>query len=282
MVKITRQKLYELVWSKPMRDAAATIPMSDRGLKKVCQRYAVPVPPQGYWNKLQAGHLVEPIPLPLESNKPNDVTMLVPGLNVIDRNRRERAARVTPEEREKKKREASAARFASFLLSRQPPAKQPSPPRRPARNTKEAHYVVLIDRWEWNYSFGINNIPKISASRYLDYRLLKIFGNLMRPAKISGSRAELCFMPMTIRVDAHEGEALPEYVGGLQEHPEQNTERYWAHLSMPQDILPSLLPMLVAQRIRCVVLSGSALSRGLASIRRFRFEATVDPDKQPE
>jgi hypothetical protein len=38
-----------------MRDAAAETGISDVGLKKVCDRHRVPVPPQGYWNKVHAG-----------------------------------------------------------------------------------------------------------------------------------------------------------------------------------------------------------------------------------
>jgi len=51
----SRRQLYDLVWSKPMRDAAADVGMSDGGLKKLCLRHRVPVPPQGYWNKVNAG-----------------------------------------------------------------------------------------------------------------------------------------------------------------------------------------------------------------------------------
>ena len=55
MATMTRKQLYDLIWSKPMRDAAAEIGISDVGLKKVCLRHHVPVPPQGYWNKVHAG-----------------------------------------------------------------------------------------------------------------------------------------------------------------------------------------------------------------------------------
>lgn len=55
MTTMTRRQLYDLIWSKPMRDAAAHIGISDVGLKKVCVRHRVPVPPQGYWNKVHAG-----------------------------------------------------------------------------------------------------------------------------------------------------------------------------------------------------------------------------------
>jgi hypothetical protein len=55
MTIMTRRQLYDLIWSKPMRDAAAEIGISDVGLKKVCVRHRVPVPPQGYWNKVHSG-----------------------------------------------------------------------------------------------------------------------------------------------------------------------------------------------------------------------------------
>lgn len=55
MATLSRRQLYDLVWSKPMRDAATEVGISDVGLKKVCVRHRVPVPPQGYWNKIHAG-----------------------------------------------------------------------------------------------------------------------------------------------------------------------------------------------------------------------------------
>jgi hypothetical protein len=55
MATLTRRQLYDLIWSKPMRDAAQELGLSDVGLKKVCTRHRVPVPPQGYWNKVRAG-----------------------------------------------------------------------------------------------------------------------------------------------------------------------------------------------------------------------------------
>jgi len=56
MPTMTRRQLYDLVWSKPMREAASDLGMSDVGLKKLCVRHRVPVPRRGYWNKVNAGH----------------------------------------------------------------------------------------------------------------------------------------------------------------------------------------------------------------------------------
>ena len=52
---LTRRELYDLIWSKPLRDIAADLGISDVGLAKVCERHRVPRPEQGYWNKINAG-----------------------------------------------------------------------------------------------------------------------------------------------------------------------------------------------------------------------------------
>lgn len=59
-----RQELYNLVWSKPMKDLAKDYDISDRGLAKACARADIPVPERGYWAKLQASKKVSPRHLP--------------------------------------------------------------------------------------------------------------------------------------------------------------------------------------------------------------------------
>jgi hypothetical protein len=56
--KISRQDLYELVWSEPTTALARRFGISDVGLAKVCRRSAIPAPPRGYWAKIAAGNLV--------------------------------------------------------------------------------------------------------------------------------------------------------------------------------------------------------------------------------
>jgi hypothetical protein len=64
METYTRQQLHDLVWSGPMRDVSKKLGLSDNGLRKHCVKAFVPLPSQGYWNKLQAGHKVKTTPLP--------------------------------------------------------------------------------------------------------------------------------------------------------------------------------------------------------------------------
>lgn len=48
-VKLSREELYELVWSKPMTHASKELDISDVMLGKLCKQKNVPRPPRGYW-----------------------------------------------------------------------------------------------------------------------------------------------------------------------------------------------------------------------------------------
>lgn len=61
---LTRQELYDLAWSEPMQNLAKRFSISDRGLAKICAAANIPVPPRGYWAKLQAGRKAQRWALP--------------------------------------------------------------------------------------------------------------------------------------------------------------------------------------------------------------------------
>lgn len=63
--EISRQALYELVWSKPRTSLAKELGISDVAIRKHCITVDVPVPPAGYWARLQHGKSVFRPPLPL-------------------------------------------------------------------------------------------------------------------------------------------------------------------------------------------------------------------------
>src|SRR5262245_43314834 len=67
-IALTREKLYEQVWSEPIVHVARRLGLSGRGLGKLCARYEIPVPPRGWWAKKQHGHAVRRIALPPPSD----------------------------------------------------------------------------------------------------------------------------------------------------------------------------------------------------------------------
>lgn len=62
---LTREALYTLVWSKPMRELAPKLNISDTGLAKLCKGHNIPSPPQGHWLKIEHGRKVNQPPLPV-------------------------------------------------------------------------------------------------------------------------------------------------------------------------------------------------------------------------
>jgi hypothetical protein len=60
----TREEMYDLVWSIPMRTLARRFGISDVALRKRCLKAAVPTPPPGYWTQLRGGHDPARPPLP--------------------------------------------------------------------------------------------------------------------------------------------------------------------------------------------------------------------------
>lgn len=63
-LSLTREELYERVWSLPMQKLAKTFGLSDVGLAKLCRRHKVPVPGRGYWARLAAGQTPKKTLLP--------------------------------------------------------------------------------------------------------------------------------------------------------------------------------------------------------------------------
>jgi len=67
---ISREELYELVWSKPMTKIAEWFEVSGSYMARICSILSVPRPERGYWAKVAVGKAPEREPLP--PAKPGD------------------------------------------------------------------------------------------------------------------------------------------------------------------------------------------------------------------
>lgn len=63
-VKLSREELYEEVWTTPIHRLAVKYGLSDVGLAKACKRMNIPRPPRGHWRRLETGARVRRTPLP--------------------------------------------------------------------------------------------------------------------------------------------------------------------------------------------------------------------------
>ena len=55
MITFTRNELFDLVWSKPIRVIAAEHGVNAIHLAKICDEHNIPRPIAGYWQKLEHG-----------------------------------------------------------------------------------------------------------------------------------------------------------------------------------------------------------------------------------
>ena len=61
---VSREALYEEVWTDAVTVVAPRYDLSDVGLVKICKKLGIPVPPRGYWAKVKAGRPTRKVPLP--------------------------------------------------------------------------------------------------------------------------------------------------------------------------------------------------------------------------
>jgi hypothetical protein len=75
--RLTREELYDQVWSEPLLQLAKKFGISDVGLAKTCRRMRIPLPGRGYWAKKQFGKPVRRTPLPKLAGNPESTEFVV-------------------------------------------------------------------------------------------------------------------------------------------------------------------------------------------------------------
>ncbi len=61
---VTREELYDLIWTKPVTQVAKDFGVSDVWISKACTKARIPRPNRGYWAKLQSGKKSDRASLP--------------------------------------------------------------------------------------------------------------------------------------------------------------------------------------------------------------------------
>ena len=76
---VTREDLYDLIWTKPITQVAKDFGVSDVWISKACTNARIPRPNRGYWAKLQSGGKVEKQSLPVSLLLQSDVVQIKQG-----------------------------------------------------------------------------------------------------------------------------------------------------------------------------------------------------------
>lgn len=81
---LTRQELYDLVWSTPMLKLAKQFRLSDNGLRKICKKHDIPLPKGGYWQKIQYGKSIKKPALPPYKGEDKIIITTLPPKEKVD------------------------------------------------------------------------------------------------------------------------------------------------------------------------------------------------------
>jgi hypothetical protein len=152
-----------------------------------------------------------------------------------------------------------------------------NPHRNPSQQRDEhVYYILEIMSWRWRLSFGIAHDLQRDPDPYDDVRHLTIEARFTRPRRLAEQPIELTFIPMEHLTHERRQNDQPHYIGSMNLRRDAQ-----AILSLPWDALPSLLPMLIGDKFRYLVLHGTGLRYRQARVRSFRFEMQINEDDWP-
>ncbi len=271
-LSLTRDQLYQLAWSKPMRHLAKDYGVSDRGMAKLCARNQVPVPPRGYWARKRSGHKVVQPPLPAfvakEKPKPE------------------------PPEPEVQKPAKKKAKPSNAWEDREKKIKQILRDHR-RRLSDGVHYSVLIDRWSCDYSFGLNanfnplrrrkdNWDSIYSEPFDETRSLVFKGKFLEPPQLQEIEVEVNLSQRPHLNESERSKNLhmyeedpPRAVGFLQKQKPFS----WCFVSFPEDAMNIVLTTASVNKIKVITLYGEKMRYGQASIFRFSLREKAEDDE---
>jgi len=271
-LSLSREQLYELVWSKPMQHLAKEYGLSDRGMAKLCARQQVPVPPRGYWARKNSGYKVDRPPLPAFVAKENP--------------------KPKPPEPEVQKPAKKKAKPTSAWEDREKKIKQILRDHR-RRLSAGVHYTILVDSWSCDYSFGLNasfdpfrrreDIGDFYSEPFHEYRWLVFKGKFLEPLQLKEQEVEVRLARSRYLNEAERSKYLNEYredppeaVGFLHKQKPLS----WCSVSFPEDAMNIVLEATSVNKIKFITLYGEKLRYRQDSI--FRFSLQEKPEEEDE
>ena len=185
---VSREALYEEVWTDAVTVVAPRYGLSDVGLVKICKKLGIPVPPRGYWAKVKAGRLTRKVPLPALPAGARDPSGPIP----LSEQEAAVHARVRDALQQTRESQASISVPAELV--------DPHPLVRTAG-------ARLKRRDGWNHPAGVRSAPKevldLQVTRNALDRALLLMDTLLKSLEPSG---------FTAQIDEEKGQTL--LVGG--------------------------------------------------------------------
>jgi hypothetical protein len=73
---LSRRRLFELVWAKPLTELAHQFGLHPKHLAKACDRHDIPRPRPGHWQKLAHGKMPPRVQLPQDHFRADSLVII--------------------------------------------------------------------------------------------------------------------------------------------------------------------------------------------------------------
>ena len=243
--QLTREQLFDLVWSAPVTKVAPTLGLSDVGLAKRCKRETIPLPPRGYWAKHAAGRAPSRPTLP---PKPEPAP----------------AARSSV----KAQKPASTAKVPSPQPTKVI-AKRPRRVKRLPRGDRLETFWCKLDRWQRSYSFGVNwELWEFNEESWSEYDYLELFATIRSKSPRPYLGLQVSVRPSYVPRESLNPELLA--LGGVWT---DRNQKGWLRCSasIPGDAFHSLCGAVGRKEIQEIVVVVRNLKRGQGTTSEISF-----------
>lgn len=154
-------------------------------------------------------------------------------------------------------------------------------PRKTKRRRKPAEeivdYVVEIEGWDFSYWLALNSVRN-ALDPYHEHRHVEVRGRMLRPVGLQTDRVTASLFPSTNLLEERRKDLKPIAVGSIESDP----DRLDARMSIPVDMLPSVLQVLAAGRLKYLVMRGSKLRYRSARLVSYSLATKLDEDDEAE
>ncbi|MCS3498299.1 hypothetical protein M2189_002743 [Bradyrhizobium japonicum] len=134
-------------------------------------------------------------------------------------------------------------------------------------------YIVAIEDWDWGYSFSLN-AERRPLDPYQEFRHLQIRGRLLQPAGLKPEEVEISLLPAPDLVGERRKAFEPIALGSLS----VRTEGISGNIGVPWDALTPILQMLIAGRLKFVLMRGPRFRHRSAKLNSLRLETKLTED----
>ncbi|MCK1698161.1 hypothetical protein [Bradyrhizobium sp. 144] len=138
-------------------------------------------------------------------------------------------------------------------------------------------YIVQVENWDFTYWLALNTLRN-ALDPYHEHRHVEIKGRLLRPTGLKTDRMEVSLFPSISLEEERRKDLKPTAVGAIEAYP----ERLDASLSIPSDALTPILQMLIARRLKFVVMRGSKFRYRSARLHSYSLGTKLEEDEDPE